>query len=76
MTPDEFRALRMRCGLSLRQLSQVLKCSWVSIWRWESGRCPVPPQRAVQVSIMALHVARRTPYPCPHCGGTGVQRPA
>ena len=75
MTPDEFRALRLRCGLSLRQLSLVLKCHWVSVWRWEMGRHPVPAQRALQLMTMSWHARQHTPRPCHVCHGTGVAPP-
>jgi hypothetical protein len=73
MTPAELRALRERCGLSLRQASLVLKCHWTTLWRGEMGRTAIPPQRAVLIMTMALHARRHTPHPCRVCGGTGVE---
>jgi hypothetical protein len=75
MTPDECRALRERCGLSLRQMSKVLRCHWTTLWRGEMGRHAIPPQRAVLVATMAMYAARHTPRPCRLCHGTGVAPP-
>jgi DNA-binding transcriptional regulator YiaG len=75
MTPAEFRALRLRCGLSLRQMSRVLHCHWTTLWRGEMGRHAIPPQRAVLVATMAMYAARHTPRPCRLCHGTGVAPP-
>jgi transcriptional regulator with XRE-family HTH domain len=74
MTGAQVRMLRERCRLSLRGLARVIKVSHITIWRWETGRHAIPPRLAIMLALMAHHV-RPPVRPCPHCGGTGVQRP-
>jgi transcriptional regulator with XRE-family HTH domain len=69
MTGSEFRALRTRTRLSLRGLARLWRLHHMSLWRYETGRRKVPPAYATLLLLMA-HAAR----PCPHCGGSGIQR--
>jgi transcriptional regulator with XRE-family HTH domain len=69
MTGAEARQLRERTGLSLRELGRLMRLHHMTLWRYEQDRRKVPPQYGALLSIMA-RVAR----PCPHCGGTGVER--
>jgi transcriptional regulator with XRE-family HTH domain len=74
MTPDCIRRLRAeRCQLSLRALARALGVSYLSIWRYETGRRAIPMAYIVRLCTIALHM-RPTVHPCPHCGGTGVKR--
>lgn len=74
MTGAQVRQLRQRTGLSLRGLAKVLRCSWTTVYRWEHDRHAISPRPAVMLALMAYRV-RRPVTPCPHCGGTGVERP-
>jgi len=73
MTPDAITALRHRTGLSLRAMQRVLGISYRSIHRYERGTRPIPMWYVVKLCTLALHMRPRV-SPCPHCGGTGVQR--
>ena len=54
MTPDEFRALRKRLGLTQAQLAApaALGMSRDQILRYETGRAPIP--RVVELAIHHL----------------------
>lgn len=74
MTGAQVRMLRERCQLSMRGLAKVLRISHITVYRWEHNRSAISPRLAILLALMAYH-ARRPVTPCPHCGGTGVERP-
>jgi len=73
MTPDTVRQLRAeRCQLSMRALARALGVHYVTIWRYEQGRHPIPPRYVIRLAVLAHHAGRPV-HPCQHCGGSGVQ---
>jgi DNA-binding transcriptional regulator YiaG len=42
MTGAEIRTARKRLGWSQTRLAGALGVHWVTVWRWEAGRSPVP----------------------------------
>jgi DNA-binding XRE family transcriptional regulator len=72
MTPDEARALRLRCKLSQRALARLLGVHFLTVWRAEHGRRRISPTYAVKLTVLALKLRPHTRHLCPTCRGMGV----
>ena len=52
MTPDAFRAIRTRLGMSQPELARYIRCNPQTVWRWEHGKNPIPGPVAVLMGMM------------------------
>lgn len=55
----ELRDARQAAGLSLQGLAVRLGVHWVTVWRWETGRLPVP--QWAPLALSGLVDSRRSP---------------
>ena len=60
MTPEEFKYLRERLGVSRQDLAGRLGASRQAVRYWETGERPVGPHKEVLLRILFLQKAGRT----------------
>ncbi len=53
MTPEQFRAALDRLGLSQVGFAHIADVSVQTVWRWATGRSPIP--RVVEMAMSTLH---------------------
>ena len=52
MTPEAFRAIRTRLGMSQPELARYIRCNPQTVWRWEHGKNPIPGPVAVLMGMI------------------------
>lgn len=75
MTGDDLKHLRLRYGLTLIELSKMLKHhDHMQIWKWEQGLHKMSGRTELRLGQLfaRLEVLRPPTERCPLCGGVGL----
>jgi DNA-binding transcriptional regulator YiaG len=62
---QEVRELRLKLHLTQEDLAALIGISWMSVHRWEHGRCPPPFATLALLRVMAAHREARERMPPP-----------